>query len=62
MNTETEITKDFDSVDFFRNVKEQIANELQGKSFDEQKAVLKKIQSGEIKLKTSKEQKRSAIS
>jgi poly-gamma-glutamate capsule biosynthesis protein CapA/YwtB (metallophosphatase superfamily) len=56
MKTETQIKKDFDTVAFFRNVKEQIANELYGKSFEEQKALLKKFQSGEIKLKTPNEQ------
>jgi poly-gamma-glutamate capsule biosynthesis protein CapA/YwtB (metallophosphatase superfamily) len=59
MKTETRIKKDFDTVAFFRNVKEQIANELQGKSFDEQKEVLKKIQSGEIALKPLNEAERS---
>ncbi len=34
MMIETQIKKDFDTVAFFRNVKEQIANELRGKSFD----------------------------
>ncbi len=56
---DTQLKKDFDTVAFFRNIKEQMANELQGKSFDEQKAVLKKIQSGEIKLKPLNEANRS---
>jgi hypothetical protein len=47
----TEIKKKFDTVGFFRNVKEQIAKELEGKSFKEQKAILKKLESGEMKLK-----------
>lgn len=60
MRTDLQIKKDFDSVAFFRNIKEQIANELQGKPFDEQKTVLKKIQAGEIKLKPLNEAKRSS--
>jgi hypothetical protein len=51
MKTGTQIKKDFDTVAFFRNVKEQIANQLQGKTFEEQKAILRKMKSGEIKLK-----------
>ncbi len=51
MKTEMKIKKGFNTVDFFRNVKIQIANELHGKSFEEQKAILRKMKSGEIKLK-----------
>ena len=43
--------KDFHSVTFFRKVKEQIAQELSGKSFDQQKEVIRKLLSGEMKLK-----------
>ena len=50
MKTDTQVKKDFDTVAFFHNVKEQIANQLQGKSFEEQKAILRKMKSGEIKL------------
>ncbi|MFZ1321124.1 MAG: hypothetical protein WAT71_06165 [Ignavibacteria bacterium] len=50
--------KEFDSVAYFRNVKEQMAKYLEGKSFSEQKEILRKIQSGEIKiLKLSKNEK-----
>ena len=49
----TKEKKEFDSVEFFRKVKEQIAKELLGKSFKEQKEILRKILSGEIKLKSS---------
>ena len=41
--------KDFDSVAFFRDVKEQMAKYLEGKSFEEQKEILKKMKSGELK-------------
>lgn len=41
--------KDFDSVAFFRDVKEQMAKYLEGKSFEEQKDILKKMKSGELK-------------
>ena len=47
-----ETKKNFDTVAFFRKVKEQIAKELEGKSFEQQKEILKKILSGEIKLTT----------
>lgn len=44
--------KDFDSVAFFRDVKEQMAKYLEGKSFEEQKDILKKMKSGELKYYT----------
>ena len=44
------IKKDFDSVAFFRNIKEQMAKYLEGRTFSEQKEILKKMQSGEIKF------------
>ncbi len=50
MTTNNQTTKDFDTVAFFRNVKEKIANELKGKSFEQQKELLKKFLSGERKL------------
>ena len=49
-----EIIKDFDSVAFFRKVKEEISAHLEGKSFEQQKEILKKLRSGEIKLDPSK--------
>ncbi len=55
MKTDTQVKKDFDTVAFFRNVKEQIASQLQGKSFEEQKAILRKMKSGEIKLNSLNE-------
>lgn len=42
------IKKDFDSVAFFRDVKEMMAKYLEGKSFEDQKEILKKMQSGEL--------------
>jgi hypothetical protein len=52
MKNKKENEKDFDTVAFFRNVKEQIARELDGKSFEQQKIILNKMLSGEIKLQT----------
>ena len=46
----TKTTQEFHSVDFFRNVKEQIAKELEGKSFAQQKEIIRKYLSGELKL------------
>lgn len=43
--------KEFDTVLFFRNIKKQIAKELEGKSFEEKKALIRKFLSGEKKLK-----------
>ncbi len=54
MKTET-TTKDFHAVDFFRKVKEQIAKELQGKTFEQQKKLLQQFLSGEKKLKTAEQ-------
>ena len=50
MKTDVEIQKKFDSVMYFRKIKEQIAKELAGKSFLEQKDYINKVLSGEIKL------------
>jgi hypothetical protein len=52
MKTKEQAHKDFDAVAFFRNVKEQIAKELEGKTFEQQKAILSKLLSGDVKLKT----------
>lgn len=52
MKTET-TTKDFHAVAFFRKVKEQIAKELEGKTFEQQKKLLQQFLSGEKKLKVS---------
>ncbi|MCX6234525.1 MAG: hypothetical protein NT175_07350 [Bacteroidetes bacterium] len=53
MKTDTEIQKKFDSVVYFRKIKEQIAKELADKSFQEQKEYIQKVLSGEIKLNIS---------
>jgi len=51
MKTKTKIKeKTFDSVEYFRRIKEQVAKELIGKSFQEQKDYIQKVLSGEIKL------------
>jgi hypothetical protein len=47
MKTMTE--KSFDTVKFFRAVKEIIANELSTMTLDEQKEYLKKIREGKIR-------------
>ena len=53
MKTEEKKEMDFDSVAFFRNIKEQMAKELTGKTFEQQKEILKKFLSGQILLTTS---------
>ncbi len=53
MKTDTKVQKKFDSVSYFRKIKEQIAKELIGKSFQEQKEFIRKVLSGEIKLNIS---------
>jgi len=53
MKTDTGIQKKFDSVLYFSKIKEQIAKELAGKSFQEQKEFIQKVLSGEIKLNIS---------
>ncbi len=42
MNKDTKNEKDFDTVKFFRDVKEKIAKETQGMSFTEFKEILNK--------------------
>ena len=51
MKTDIEVPKKFDSVIYFRKIKEQISKELINKSFQEQKDFIQKVLSGEIKLK-----------
>jgi hypothetical protein len=53
MMTDRNTRKKFDSVLYFRKIKEQIAKELEGKSFQEQKDYIQKVLSGEIKLNIS---------
>jgi len=48
MKTKTE--KTFDTVKYFRQIKEKIAAQLAKMSLKEQKEFLRKIRSGEIKL------------
>ena len=55
MKTKETTEKDFHAVAFFRNVKEQIAKELDGKTFEQQKKLLQQLLSGEIKLKVSEQ-------
>jgi uncharacterized protein YeeX (DUF496 family) len=50
MNNKKVVNDNFKSVEFFRNIKDQIAKELYGKSFEEQKKILQKMLKGEIKL------------
>ena len=46
----TVIEKKFDSVKFFREIKEKIGRKLSTMTLEEQKEFLRKIRSGEIKL------------
>jgi len=48
MKTETE--KKFDSVKFFRNVKEKLAHRMQGMTLHEQQEFLRKVREGKIKI------------
>ena len=50
MKTEKPKQTYFHSVAFFRQVKEQIAKELEGKTFEQQKGLVQKFLSGELKL------------
>ncbi|MBI5214261.1 MAG: hypothetical protein HY960_00750 [Ignavibacteriae bacterium] len=50
MKTNNQPPREFDTVAFFRSVKEKIAKELEGKSFEQQKEVMRKFLSGEQKL------------
>ena len=42
--------KKFDSVTFFRNIKEKLAEKLSGMTLEQQKEFLRKIREGEIKI------------
>ena len=48
MNTKSE--KSFDTVAFFRAIKEKLAMKMAGMTLEEQKEFLKKIREGKIKL------------
>ena len=43
---------DFNAVDFFREVKERLAREFEGKTFEEQQALIDQFLSGKRKLDT----------
>ena len=42
--------KSFDTVKFFRQIKEQLAEKLSTMTLDEQKEYLRKVREGEIKI------------
>ena len=46
----TIIEKKFDTVKFFRNVKEKLAAKMQGMTLVEQKEFLKQVREGKIKV------------
>ena len=48
MKTKTE--KNFDTVSFFRAIKEKLAEKMAGMSLEEQKVFMKKVRDGKIKL------------
>ena len=46
----TIIEKKFDTVKFFRNVKEKLAAKMYGMTLEEQKEFLKQVREGKIKI------------
>ncbi len=46
-----EIKKHFDSVEFFRKVKEQVAKEFEGKTFEQKKEIIDKAKTKSKELK-----------
>jgi len=48
-----EIKKDFDSVEFFRKIKEQIAKEFEGKTFEQKKEIINKMKKDKKKSHAS---------
>ena len=50
MKIKKEKTKEFDAVEFFRNIKEKMAAKMYGMSLDEQREFMKKIREGKIKI------------
>jgi len=50
MNTETKKEKDFDTVAFFRSVKERMAKATENMSFQEKRNYWKQLREGKIKL------------
>jgi len=46
----TIIEKKFDTVKFFRNVKEKLAEKMQGMTLQQQKDFLKQVREGKIKI------------
>ena len=50
MKTETKKEKDFDTVAFFRNVKERMAKATEGMSLQEEREFWKQLREGTIKL------------
>lgn len=46
----TTVEKKFDSVNFFRAIKEKLAERMVNMSLEEQKEFLRKVKDGEIKI------------
>jgi len=46
----TKIEKKFDTVKFFRSIKEKLAERMVNMTLDEQKEFLRKVREGEIKI------------
>jgi hypothetical protein len=46
-------TKAFDSVAFFRSVKEKMAEEMQGMTLNQKKSFMRQVREGKIKLSLS---------
>ncbi|MEO8211113.1 MAG: hypothetical protein ABI840_11195 [bacterium] len=46
-----EVKKDFDTVSFFRKIKEQIAREFEGKTFEQKKEIIDKMRSKSKEIK-----------
>lgn len=48
------IAKNFDSVNFFMKVKNEISKKMEGKTFTEQKKILKDLKFGKTKIVLTK--------
>jgi len=47
---ETGTKEDFDSVEYFRSIKQKLAERMKDMTLKEQKAFMKKVKEGEIKI------------
>jgi uncharacterized ferredoxin-like protein len=50
LNMKTKTKKKFDTVQFFRSIKEKLAERMENMTFEEQREFLKQVKEGKVKI------------